>query len=93
MSDTSDAPNKLKYTKLLIKSYISMDVDFIINFDSIEQCAENMYTYITISIFHSHCHRYHPAHHTFLQNNKSNFVIILNIQSLNARKYNLKLTI
>lgn len=41
--DTSDGNDKLKYTKLLVKSYISIDVDFTINFDSIEQRAENTY--------------------------------------------------
>lgn len=57
MNDTSDAPNKLKYTKLLIKSYISMDVDFIINFDSIEQrkyiYIDEQIVVLTISTFHS----------------------------------------
>lgn len=56
MNDTSDAPNKLKYTKLLIKSYISTDVDFIINFDSIEQrkyiYIDEQIVVLTISTFH-----------------------------------------
>lgn len=44
--DTSDGSDKLKYTKLLkVKSYISIDVDFTINFDWIEQRAENTYIY------------------------------------------------
>lgn len=90
--DTSDGNDKLKYTKLLVKSYISIDVDFTINFDSIEQRAENTYIcwwmniVLAISTFHSRTLSfiplYHPAHCTFLQSNKSNFVIILNLQSL-----------
>lgn len=58
--DTSDGSDKLKYTKLLkVKSYISIDVDFTINFDWIEQRAENTYIYwwmnivLAISTFHS----------------------------------------